>query len=195
MRIRALLFLPALAVVLGVGVGSASAVTLWTTVAHVTRVVVSATGDAINSGPIVLTSGGSVINSCSASTLHLVVDENIDTRVSITVTAGTISGCTNFPVTPTFSPAWKVTVTGGSALVGANTVFTSTVHTVAFDLVGVGLFSGNLETGVTATQVTSGTAPICLTLSGAAGLTGPAVSTIDGRYCFEGASAAWSLTS
>jgi hypothetical protein len=196
MRIRAILFSAAVAAsaVAGIGASGASAATLWTTTAHTTRVAVGATGDAINSGPIVLTSNGSAINSCSASTLHLVVDENTDTRVSITVTAGTVTGCTNFPVTPTFSPSWKVTVTGASSVVGANTVFASTVHNVAFDLVGVGLFSGNLETGVTATQVTAGTAPICLTLTSAAGLSGPAPGTIDGRYCFEGASAAWSAT-
>jgi hypothetical protein len=196
MRIRALLFLSALAVVvLGVGASGASAATLWTTAAHTTRVAVGATGDAINSGAIVMTANGTnVVNSCNASTLHLVVGENTDTRVSITATGGTITSCTNFPLTPTFSPAWKVTVTGSSAVIGANTVFTSTVHNFAFDLVGVGLFAGNLETGVTATQVTFGTAPICLTLSSVTGLIGPAEVTLDGRYCFEGAAAAWSLT-
>jgi hypothetical protein len=201
MRIRALLFIPALAAAaLAIGVSNASAATLFTTTAHSTRVTVGATADATSQGPIILTSGGSEVNRCTHSSLGLRLDENSHARVSITVTSSTFTNCSGLggQATGTHTVPWQLTITGNGAPSGSQTRWAATVHRVAFDfaLIASGVFTGNLETGVTATQPTVGTSPICVDLNAAGTVAGPGIAngSIDGRYCLTGAGAAFSLT-
>jgi hypothetical protein len=198
MRIRALLFLSALAAtaLLGIGAGSASAATLFTTTAHTARVTVGAI--AVGTGTNVdLTSGTAVINHCAHSSLNLLLDQNNDTAVVGTVTAGSFNGCNN-PVTPTFlnggvTANWVLTVSGNSSLINDQNCWNASVDRVTFDLLG-GQYAGNL-TGVTACQPTSGS-PLTLRLPSAGSVAGPLTGNgrIDGSYVFTGAAAAYSLT-
>jgi len=195
MRNRALLFIPALAAaVLGIGASGASAATLFTTSAHTARVAVGATATADVVGPLDLTlPPGTVANRCTNGDFSIVVAENSDTRVNLRVTAGTTAPCLS-AVTPTFSPPWTVTITGNGSPATPNVSWASTVHRVAFDIAGFpGVFTGNLETGVTALQPTAGTSPITLNLANAASATNPNVGTgnIDGNIRLT---TTWSLT-
>jgi hypothetical protein len=198
MRIRALLFMSTLAVtaMLGVGVGGASAATLFTSGAHTTRVTVGATADAVATQPIVLTSGTTPINVCNNGTLHLVLDQNNDVNgVVATVTAGSVTNCSPAPATVTFATAWRLSIPGASTTVAPNLRWAATVANVAFDLAG-GLYTGTLTTGVTAVQPEATNVPLCLEVADAGELAGPLTSNgrIDTKFCFEGAATNWSLT-
>jgi hypothetical protein len=193
MRIRALLFLPALATAaLGIGASSASAATLWTTNAHSARVTVGSTATADVIGNLDLTlPTGTVANRCTGGDLGVTVEENSDVRVSLNVTSGFFTGCTA-GVLPTFP--WTLTVTGNGTVVAPNIRWAAIVDHVAFDIAGFpGVFSGNLTTGVTAGQPTSGTTPITLNLADAGSASNPNVGTgfIDGNIQLT---SAWSLT-
>ena len=196
MRIRALLFVPALAaVVLGIGVSGASAATLFTSTAHTTRVSVGTTADATSVSPIDLTSGSQLLNRCH-STLQLALRENSDTRVAIAVTGSSFSNCSGIgPVTGTHVVPWTLTITGTGRVVGSFWDYSATADNVVFDLLG-GTYTGNLTSGVTITQPLVGTSPICVDLLAAGTVTGPLTGNgrIDGRYCLTGAAAAFSLT-
>jgi hypothetical protein len=182
MRLRALLFLTSI-LAMGAVATNASAVTLFTSTAHTTRVALGSTLTATQQGTLDLTVGGSVVNRCTHSTLHLDVRENGDERVALTVTSGSFPGCLPNPVTPTFD--WTLTVTGNPVVVGPSTAWPATADNVAFDLVGVpGAFTANLE-NLTVTQPTIGTSPLCLDLDNAGPFSGPiAGGRIDGKYCF-----------
>jgi hypothetical protein len=198
MRNRALLFIPVLAAaVLGIGASGASAATLFTNTAHTTRVSVGTTATATSEGNIDRTSGATLLNRCPHSSLHLVVEENSDTRVSIGVVASTFSACTGIgAVTGVHTPPWTLTITGTGTMIGGSTAYAATVHRVTFNIVG-GLYAGNLETGVTATQPTAATSPICVDLNAAGTVSGPLTGDgrIDGKYCLtSGAASAFSLT-
>jgi hypothetical protein len=95
----------------------------------------------------------------------------------------------------THAPPWRLTVSGTGAVIGASTRYAATLHNLAFDLAG-GLYTGRFETGVTATQPTIGTSPICFDFAGAGTLAGPltGAGTVDTRYCLTGAAAAFSFT-
>jgi hypothetical protein len=197
MRNRALLFIPVLAAVaLGIGASGASAATLFTSTAHTTRVSVGTVADATSVAPIDLTSGSSLINRCQHSTLQLRLEENSDTRVSIGVTGSSFSSCSPFAsVIGTHSPPWTLTISGTGRVIGSFTDYSATADRVAFDLAG-GLYTGNLTTGVTITQPTATTSPICVDLNAAASVAGPLTGDgrIDGKYCLTGAAAAFSFT-
>jgi len=198
MRIRALLLASTATVTaaLAFGATGASAATLFTSTAHTARVAVGAVASASASTPIILTSSTSAINSCSGSTLNLQVTQNTDAGgVAATVTGGAFSGCSPFSPGLTFTPPWRLTVTGNGTVVGANTQWNASFDNVRFDLNG-GLYTGNLTTGVVAFQPTAGTSPLCIRFSDAGTLSGPLTGNgrIDGNFCFEGAAAGWSLT-
>ena len=198
MRIRTLLLVPVLAAAaLGtVGAGGASAATLFTSTAHTTRVTVGATAVATSVAPFDLTSGGTLILRCPHSTLHLVLAENSDNRVDLSVTGSAIFGCVGLgAVTGTHVPPWTLTITGTGTMVGGFMSYAATMHRFAFDILG-GQYAGNLE-GVTVTQPTVATSPICVDLNNAGSVAGPLVGDgrIDGKYCLTGAAAGFSLTS
>jgi hypothetical protein len=60
---------------------------------------------------------------------------------------------------------------------------------------GGGNYTGNFLAGVTAQQ-TGGSGAMCLTLNDTGSYSGPLTSNgrLDGRYCFEGTAATYSLT-
>ena len=198
MRIRALLFIPALAAAaLATGASSASASTLFTSTAHTTRVAVGATGSIASTTTTNLTADpGGLVNQCETLTLNFNVHENTETRTSLTVTSGTIDGCSPNPVTITFlNGPWKATITGTGTVVPPNRAYTTTIDNVQFDVLGQ-LFSGALATGVTVTQPTVTTSPISLSLAAAGPIigSGGTAGTIDGNLRMEGTAASWSLT-
>jgi hypothetical protein len=167
MRIRALLFIPALAAAaLAIGVSSASAATLFTTAAHTTRVSVGATLSATVLPTLDLTAGGVVQNSCTAGNFDIIVGGNNDASgVDLRVVSGSIGPCDSRAVTPTFP--WTVTITGNGSPNGTNTTWNATVHNSAFHVAGFGLFTGTLSTGVMALQPTVGASPVTLNLANA----------------------------
>ena len=194
MRIRAILLAPALAaMLLAVGASGASAATLFTSAAHTTRVAVGATASATLTAPLVWTSGATAINRCTHSTLHLTVAQNNDTAVVGNIVAGSFSPC-NSPLTGNFATPWKLTITGTSTMVGAFTRWNAAIDNISYNQLG-GTYSGNLTTGVTATQPTTAAAPICIHLATAGSVSGPLGSfNLDGSYCLSGTSTAFSLT-
>ena len=197
MRIRALLFIPALAAAaLAIGASGASAATLFTSTAHTTRVAVGTTAVATSVGNIDLTSGGALLNRCPHSVLHLVLAENSDTRVNVSVTGSAFFACSGLgAVTGTHVPPWQLTITGNGTMVGGFTAYAATAHRVTFDILG-GRYSGNLETGLTITQPTVATSPICVDVNNAGSVSGPLTGDgrIDGKYCLSGTAAGFSLT-
>jgi hypothetical protein len=195
MRTRALLVTPLLAAaaMLGSGASGASAVTLFTTNAHTTRVATGTTGLAVAGAFIYFTSGTMFMSTCHSSTLHFEVTANNGADLTLTVTSQTFSACIFQPATGT--PGWQVTVKGTGKAVGATTAWDATAPGFGFDLAG-GHYSGTLTAGVTLAQPTAGTSPLSLAMRGATSFTGP--MTTDGRmditYRFTGHAADWSLT-
>jgi hypothetical protein len=187
-----LLALALAATALAIGAGDASAATLFTSGAHSSRVAVGTTFHATSTGGRVTSSPLSPASTCTGvSTLQLDVRENSDTRVSLTVTSGTFSGCDN-ATTGTFD--WTITITGNGVVSGANTVYVTTQHDVRFDVAGHGFFGDTDRVGA-ATQPTVGTAPICLNPPTPGGLLARIPQAFfDFKYCFIGGAAAWSLT-
>jgi hypothetical protein len=178
---------------LGISTSSAGAATLFTSNTHTTRVSVGTTFQATSAGGIVTSSPFMSAATCTGdATLQLDVVENSDTRVSLTVTNGTFSGCDN-ATSGTFD--WTITITGNGSVSGANTVYTTTQHNVRFDVAGHGFFSDTDRIG-SADQPTVGTAPICLTPPTPGGLLLARIpqAFFDFKYCFIGSAAAWSLT-
>jgi hypothetical protein len=202
MRIRALLFIPALAAVaLAIGVSSASAATLFTTNNHAsTRVTIGATATATSEGNFdFVTSGGAVQNRCTHMTLHTRVTENTVARSTLEVYGSIIGVCEPSPFTTTFAPSWKLTVTGAGTSSGGTTRFASALDNVQFDLAGIpGVFTGNLTTGLTTTQATATTNGICVAAAGAGSITNDVLGvtvSINARFCLTTApSSLWSLT-
>ena len=195
MRIRALLFVPALAAaVLGIGASGASAATLFTTASHTTRVATGATAVATSTTPIPLTSGATRINTCTHSTLHLTLNQNGPSTVIGNIVAGSFSPCVS-PVTGNFATPWRLTVSGAGTMTGGFNSWTTAVDNVSFNLLG-GTYTGNLTTGITATQPTAAGAPVCLHMNSAGSVAGPLTGDgrIDGTYCLSGTAAAFSLT-
>jgi hypothetical protein len=210
MRIRALLFMPVLAAaVLGVGAGSASAATLWTTPAHTSRVAVGQLASVAAFTNVRLTSGtsGSTVENCDQSTLSLNLVQNNDAAVIGAIGGGSFTGCAPFAtVTPTFSDPsgtstpWTLTVTGNSTTSGTRTQWRATVDSVNVDF-GGGNYRGTLGHAsggnITAWQPTATGAPICLEFNSSGSLIGPLTGDgrIDATYCFEGSKASqFSLT-
>ena len=195
MRIRAFLLTPALAAAtLAISASGASAATLFTSAAHTTRVTVGATASATLTTPLTITSGAVGFITCTHSTLHLSVSQNTDAAVVGTVVAASLSPCTS-PITANVVTPWKLTITGTSTMVGAFTRWNAAIDNVSFNLLG-GLYTGNLTTGVTATQPTAAGAPICIHMAVAGSVSGPLLGDgrFDGTYCLSGSSAAFSLT-
>ena len=196
MRLRAFLLVPALAAaVLAVGASGASGATLFTSAAHTTRVTVGATATATLTSPVLDWTFASVrFNACTHSTLHFSLAQNNHTAVVANVVSGAFGPCVS-PITGNFATPWKLTVTGTGTMVGAFTRWSAAIDSFSFNQLG-GSYSGNLTTGVTATQPTTAAAPICIHLANAAGFSGPLTGDgrIDASYCFSGTSAAFSLT-
>jgi hypothetical protein len=196
MRVRARLLTPALAatVVLGFGVGGASAATLFTNGGHGTTVAVGATASATATSPVVLTSATSQLNVCNTSTLNLTLAQNSGGTVVGTITSGTFASCNPLPATGLFSPAWKLTVSGSPTTSGGVTSWAASVASVGFSL-GGGTYTGNLTTGVTARQTGAGGA-VSLNFNDAGTLSGPLTTNgrIDANYSFEGGASTYSLT-
>ena len=197
MRIRALLFVPALAAAaLGIGASGASAATLFTSTAHSTRVSVGASWDATSVTTIDLTAAvGVLANSCHSNLSGVVAANNMTTGVALRVTGGSFSPCTNKIVTPTEFP-WTLTITGNGVTIGGNRAYRAAVDNVKFDVQDTGTFRGNLTTGITATQPVGATSPITINIAGAGGWASAplAGALIDGSYRFTGTAAGWSLT-
>jgi hypothetical protein len=194
MRIRALLFIPALAAAaLGIGAtGASAAPTLFTSTAHTSRVPVGATATATATTPILLTSGSTTINTCTHSTLHLRVTANNDTQgVTGTIYAGFLSPC-NSPITGNFP--WHLSVSSNGAFSNDFFRWDGAVTGFSFNLLG-GVYTGNLTTGITVTQPTAAS-PLCLHLNKARSVAGPLVGDgrIDGTYCLVGSASGFSLT-
>jgi hypothetical protein len=203
MGVRAPLFVAVLAAaVLGVGAASASAVTLFSTTAHTVRVSNGAVGDATSVAPLdFTTTAGVLIQRCTHSNLALVVRDNgaASGVVAMTVTGIAIApGCVGTLGQPsgTHFPPWVFTVTGHSTMIGTQTDWVGTLHNIALDTPTLGLYTGNLTTGVTFTQPTVATSPICIDFNAAGTLRSQfaAPMLIDAKYCLTGASAGWSLT-
>jgi hypothetical protein len=209
MRIRALLFAAALAaVVAGIGADSASAVTLFNTTGHGALVSLGMTADATSATPVDITAvfGGVGLNRCFHSSLNLKVADNgqFTERVAITVTSSTFGpGCVGGLGQPTGThvPPWKLTITGNSTMIGTQTAWAGTVDNAAIDFNAAGRsYTGNLETGVTVTQPTVATSPICFDFRTAGTLLSATTGAvrIDGSYCITGSGllgpAGWSLT-
>jgi hypothetical protein len=195
MRIRALLFTPVLVAlsVLGVGASVASAATLYTNSAHTTPVPVGTTMVATANAVRMLT-GTTTVNSCSSWTLNLSVTSNSGGRSGWDVYGGSFSGC-RLAITGNFSPPWRFVVTGSGAASGSNTVFSSASLTgVSLTFAG-GTYTGDLTSGVTASQPTSAGAPICLVFTNASHLSGPLASNLllSSTACLTGAAASDSL--
>jgi hypothetical protein len=203
-RIRMQVVLALTATVLALGAGStASAATLFSNTSHVARLAASTPADATSAGPVTFTDPvGNPIGRCTHSSLELVVDGNTnDTNnaVSLTVASSTFAaGCTGPIGQPvgTHTARWRITLLGTATPSGSFTRWSGTVHGVELDFPGNLLFSGNLETGVTLTQPTMGTSPICIDLNNSGVLASPVglAMSIDAKYCFTGGPAAWSLT-
>jgi hypothetical protein len=195
MRVR--VFVSSFMLAMSVGwLSEAQGATLFTTTAHTARVSVGTGADATSAGPFNFTSGTSLIMSCSHSGLQLAVSENSDLRTTFTVTRSSFSSCAPFsPWVGTHQPRWRLTVSGTGVVIGAFTRYSATLHNLAFDLAG-GLYTGRLETGVTATQSTVGTSPICFDFNGAGTVSGPLTGDgrVDTEYCLTGAAAAFSFT-
>ena len=164
MRMRALPFTVVFAAAFAMSAGGASAATLFTGADHLHRVLTDTTINATSAGPFILTAApGTLANSCLHSTLHLKVSENdMEAGVGLTVLGGTFSNC-NRGTTGTFD--WKITITGTGTVMGPSTAYRATVDALSLDVAELGLFRGNLTTGVTATQPTVGTAPVCIHLA------------------------------
>jgi hypothetical protein len=185
---------------LGMTAGTASGATLFTTGAHTARVTVGATAGLTTSTIARFTSGtsGSTFNTCASSTLGLTLVQNNDTKVILTTTGGTFSGCVPFtPVTPTFSGTstpWTLTVSGTGTVSGTRTQWGATLDSVSLDY-GNGNYRGNYS-GLTAFQPSATASPICVAFVAAGSLIGPITGDgrLDTTYCFEGGAAAWSLT-
>ena len=198
MRIRALLFIPVLAAAaLAIGASGASAATLFTTTGHTARVAAGSLADATSVTPIDLTSSGMLADRCTHSSLGLSVSGNTATSPAVlTVTSSTFApGCVGAgqPV-GTHNPVWRLTVLGTGTMIGTQTAWNASVDNLVFDLPApFGQFSGNLTTGVTVTQPTVATSPLCVDLNNAGEAFGLVAGTIDGRYCLTGTAAGWSL--
>jgi hypothetical protein len=198
MRIRALLFLPALAAVaLGIGVSSASAATLFLSNNHAGgRVTVGATATATSVGNVDLTAA--VTNRCTHIGLNVRVVENTVARSSLEVYSSSFGTCHPFQANGTHLTPWRLTVTNSPTMIGAFTSYPATLHNAAFDLAVPnqrGAFTGNLE-GLTVTQTTSTTDHLCVDANNAGTAThitlGP--GTIDAKFCLTGTPTNWSLT-
>ena len=194
MHVRALLAVPSIAaIVLGIGVSGASAATLFTTSAHATRVAVGASWD--TTGTVVFTAPpGTPFLRCHAVLRGTVGANNMTTGVALAVTSGTF-GCEERGVAPTTFP-WTVTVLGNGAASGGNLAYKATLDRISFDIDGIGLFAGNLTSGLTALQPTAGTAPISIQIAGAGGWSTAPIPTmqIDTIFPLTGTAASWSLT-
>ena len=191
MRVRALLLAAA---VLAVDASGASAATLFTTAAHTTRVTVGTTAPATLANGLVITSASTPIYTCLHSTLHLTVAQNNDAPLVGSVVGGSLSPC-NVPMTGNFATPWRLTIAGTSTMVGGFTRWNAAIDNVSFNILS-GTHSGNLTTGVTATQPTAAAAPICISLVAAGAVAGPLTGDgrFDATYCLSGTSAAFSLT-
>jgi len=195
-RFRTILSASALAVagLLNIGLGEASAATLFTTTAHTTTVTSGAPVSATAVTPMTFASATSVLDICFSSALRGTVEQNSGGTVTSTLTSGSISSCAPFTQSITFPAAWRLTVSGGSTTAGGTTSWNASLTNFRLDL-NNGPYSGNFTSGgVTAIQHhTSG--PICIRFADAGTYTGPLTGNgrITTTYCFEGAGAAWSL--
>ena len=199
MRVRALLLVPALVTaVLAIGASGASAATLFTNAGHATRVTVGATASATSTTPLLLTSGATRMNTCTHSSLQLVISQNNDTAVVGTVVGGTFNPC-GATMTGAFFMPWRLTMTGAGVMSGGFTRWSAAINNVSFTVFG-GLYTGNVTTGITATQPTTpstiGASPICVHMTAAGSVSGPLTGDgrLDGSFCLSGTSAAFSLT-
>jgi hypothetical protein len=195
MRIRAFLFTPVLVAmaILGIGSSVASAATLYTDSSHTAAVAVGTTAVG-TSGSVTLSSGSTVVNSCTSSSLTLSLTTNSGGTVVGDVTAGSFSGC-RLATTANTATHWRLQVTGSGTTVGSNTVFASTtVRAVSVTFAG-GTYTGDLTSGVVAQQPVAGGAPLSLVLTNASRLAGPLTSNgqVTGTYTLTGAAAAYSL--
>jgi hypothetical protein len=193
---RALLLLPALvSTLMAVGVGEASAATLFTTAAHTTRVTAGATKTITETGsPFRLTRSGATIDTCTHAQAHTVQNRNDDVLVADTIVAAAFAPC-NSPFTGNFSTPWKITVSGTGTTSGGFTRWNAAIDNVSFNFLG-GTYTGNLTTGVTVTQPTATGAPICIHLNAAGSVSGPLTGDLrfHSTLCYSGAAALYSLT-
>jgi hypothetical protein len=194
MHLRPIIISAATIASAGLSMASAApAATLFTNTAHTTPVAVGTTASATNATPIVFTSATSALFSCTASTLSLTLDQNTGGTVIGTFTSGTVTGCSPLPLTPLFTQAWKLTISGAPTTIADVTRWPASITGVHF-LLGGGTYHGNLETGVTARQTGAG-GHTCLDLNDAGQLAGPLSTNmrLDTSYCFEGTASAYSL--
>jgi hypothetical protein len=185
--------------VLVLGAGSVSATSLYTTSGHAALVSVGATANATATLPVVGTSAtGVAIESCPHANLRLAVSASSGPRVVFSVVGSLFSSCLPYALSGTFAPPWKITVAGTGTVLGPSTRFAATIDSFAVDFSDFdGSFTASpLANGVTATQPTAGTAPICIDFAAAGPINGPVTGlTVDARFCLTGAPAtAWSLT-
>jgi len=202
MRWRTSLVLSVLSVcaTLALGAGSATAATLYNNAAHFTPVSVGATGSLALTSPytwtqVITTTGNTplhaALNTCTQSTLKVRVGRN-DGTVSGTVVTSAFGGCTPFALVPTLP--WTLVVQGAGTSAPPISHWNAALDNFKFVLGGA-TYSGNITTGVTATEPTTGTAPVCIAFKDALSFSGQLWQNVptDGTYCFEGAAATWSL--
>ena len=176
----------------GVSAQGAAAATLYTSAAHTTEVAVGATAYGLTNN-LLYTSGTAVLNSCTTSTLHLVVSQNSGGNVVFTAGGWIDHGCT-FP-TSMGAQLWRIVVSGASTVVGLFSRWGASISNWTRNFLG-GSYTGNLTTGVSANQPTAAGAPISFSLSSAGSFAGPLTGAgkLDGVYALAGTAANWSLT-
>lgn len=202
MRARALLVAPFLAALLGLGVATASADTLFTNSDYTTRVTVGSSTTA-TAGTVTLKTGSTVVDKCTSASFSVTLTQNDDTAVTGSLSNGSFNGC-NLPLIGDYP--WSFSVNGTATHDGGNTrtlyssaswgdialtyvdLWSDAGGTITFANTGYG---GTLSSGVDVSQSAGDGGPICLDLDNAGALTGSSGTlTLSGAFCTAGT---WSL--
>jgi hypothetical protein len=146
-------------------------------------------------GMVALKSGTTTVNSCTSSSLNLLLVDNGATSGSAVanVTSGSFSG-RRLPTTANTATPWRLTITGSPTRIGGSDVFAAQVRAASVTF-AADTYTGNLTTGVSASELTTVGAPVSLVLSSASRLSGPLTSNgqVAGTYTLVGGAANCSL--
>lgn len=171
--------------------GPASAATLYTDGTHTTPVAVSTTASAslLSSS---ITFSGPIDNESPASTLTLSLTQNSGGVIGADITDGTFPNGNPLSVVGNFDKPWQLVISGSSS---TNVWTSASINNVNVTFGGIDTFTGNLTSGVSATQPSSG--PPTVSLVNAGTLTGsPPIGgsgTVTGEYELAGTAASFSI--